>query len=174
MKKLKYFAYGSNMSSKRMKARVPFAGVIGVGVLRGHRLVFHKVSHDGSGKCDVIESESDDVMGVLYEINEIEKLALDSVEGLNHGYKEKAINVELKSGEVVSAVTYFATNINPGLRPYTWYMRHVLEGAREANLPSEYTSVIEAISAIEDSDKLREANELAIYGQQRRIDRHSI
>jgi hypothetical protein len=39
----------------------------------------------------------------------------------------------------------------------------VLEGAREANLPSEYTRVIERISAIEDSDKFREASELAIY-----------
>lgn len=164
MKKLKYFAYGSNMSAKRMKARVPSAAVVGIGVLRGHRLVFHKVSNDGSGKCDVTESESENVMGVLYEINEIEKLALDRVEGLNHGYDEKAINVELTSGDVVSAVTYFATNTDPGLRPYTWYKRHVLEGAREANLPSEYTSVIEGISAIEDSDKLREASELAIYG----------
>jgi len=174
MKKLKYFAYGSNMSSKRMKARVPFAGVIGVGVLRGHRLVFHKVSHDGSGKCDVIESDSDDVMGVLYEINEVEKLALDSVEGLDHGYKEKAIKVELTSGEVMSAVTYFATNTDPLLRPYTWYLRHVLEGARKANFPSEYTSMIEAMSAIEDPDKLREANELAIYVQRHRIDHHPI
>ena len=164
MKKLKYFAYGSNMSSMRLKARVPSAAVIGTGVLRGHRLVFHKVSNDGSGKCDVTESESDDVMGVLYEINEIEKLALDRVEGLNHGYDEKAIDVELTSGEVVSAVTYFATNTDPGLRPYTWYKRHVLEGAREANLPSEYTRVIERISAIEDSDKFREASELAVYG----------
>ena len=164
MKKLKYFAYGSNMSSMRLKARVPSAAVIGTGVLRGHRLVFHKVSNDGSGKCDVTESESDDVMGVLYEINEIEKLALDRVEGLNHGYDEKAVNVQLASGEVVSAVTYFATNTDPGLRPYTWYKRHVLEGAREAKLPSDYTSEIEKISAIEDSDKLREASELAIYG----------
>jgi len=164
MKKLKYFAYGSNMSSMRLKARVPSAAVIGTGVLRGHRLVFHKVSNDGSGKCDVTESESDDVMGVLYEINEIEKLALDRVEGLNHGYDEKAINVQLASGEVVSAVTYFATNTDPGLRPYTWYKRHVLEGAREAKLPSDYTSEIEKISAIEDSDKLREASELAVYG----------
>jgi gamma-glutamylcyclotransferase (GGCT)/AIG2-like uncharacterized protein YtfP len=164
MKKLKYFAYGSNMSSMRLKARVPSAAVIGTGVLRGHRLVFHKVSNDGSGKCDVTESESDDVMGVLYEINEIEKLALDRVEGLNHGYDEKAVNVQLASGEVVSAVTYFATNTDPGLRPYTWYKRHVLEGAREAKLPSDYTSEIEKISAIEDSDKLREASELAVYG----------
>jgi gamma-glutamylcyclotransferase len=164
MKKLKYFAYGSNMSSMRLKARVPSAAVIGTGVLRGHRLVFHKVSNDGSGKCDVTESESDDVMGVLYEINEIEKLALDRVEGLNHGYDEKAVNVQLASGEVVSAVTYFATNTDPGLRPYTWYKRHVLEGAREAKLPSDYTSEIEKISAIEDSNKLREASELAVYG----------
>jgi hypothetical protein len=35
MKKLKYFAYGSNMSSMRMKARVPSAAVIYTSVIEG-------------------------------------------------------------------------------------------------------------------------------------------
>ncbi len=117
------------MSSNRLKARVPSAITIGKGVLQEHRLVFHKISRkDGSGKCDVIKSESDDVIGVLFEIDRAEKSTLDKAEGLNYGYDEKAVIVKLESGATVSAVTYFATNIDASLKPYTWYVRHVLEG----------------------------------------------
>lgn len=152
------------MSSKRLKGRVPSAIAIGKGILQEHRLVFHKISNkDGSGKCDVIKSQSDEVIGVLFKIDETEKPTLDRVEGLNDGYDEKAVNVELESGVTVSAVTYFATNTDPSLKPYTWYIRHVLEGAREAQLPDEYIKVIMETAATEDSNKQREADELAIY-----------
>ncbi|MGD8384961.1 MAG: gamma-glutamylcyclotransferase, partial [Lysobacterales bacterium] len=97
MNKLDYFAYGSNMSSKRLRARLPSASLAGVGVLRGHRLVFHKVSnHDGSGKCGIVESTRDHVLGVLYEIDADEKPVLDRIEGA--GYVEKRIEISLPSG----------------------------------------------------------------------------
>ena len=164
MSKLNYFAYGSNMSSKRLLARVPSAIRIGKGVLQEHRLVFHKISKkDGSGKCDVIESEVDDVIGVLFEIDRDEKSALDEAEGLNYGYDGKTVNVILESGAAVSAVTYFATNTDASLKPYTWYLRHVFEGAREAQFPRDYIKSIMETPATEDADKKREADELAIY-----------
>jgi hypothetical protein len=152
------------MSSKRLKARVPSAITIGTGVLQEHRLVFHKISKkDGSGKCDVIKSEPDDVIGVLFEIDRAEKSTLDKAEGLNNGYDEKAVKIKLESGATVSAITYFATNIDASLKPYTWYLRHVLEGAGEAQLPGDYVKSIMETPAIEDTDKKREADELAIY-----------
>jgi hypothetical protein len=164
MTKLNYFAYGSNMSSRRLKARVPSATVIGTGVLSGHRLAFHKVSKkDGSGKCDVVESIADEVSGVLIELSEAEKSTLDGLEGLGFGYREKLVTIILNSGERVTALTYFATNTNPNLKPYTWYKRHVIEGAKEAKLPFAYLAILEEIAAIEDPDKEREAQELAIY-----------
>jgi cation transport regulator ChaC len=126
MSPLKYFAYGSNMSPRRLLSRVPSAKVIGTAVLLGHRLEFHKVSSkDGSGKCDVVPSKSDKVFGVLCELKPEEKKTLDELEGLNNGYDEKRVDVELESGVIVSAITYYATNTNPQLRPYTWYTRHV-------------------------------------------------
>ena len=47
-----YFAYGSNLSSARMAARVPSARVVARAQLPGHALRFHKVGRDGSAKCD--------------------------------------------------------------------------------------------------------------------------
>ena len=54
MDKILYFAYGSNMFSRRLKhsTRVPSAEVVGVGSIKGYRLTFDKRSNDGSGKCD--------------------------------------------------------------------------------------------------------------------------
>lgn len=160
----KYFAYGSNMSTRRLRARTPTARVLGVATLAGHRLAFHKVStKDGSGKCDVIEDGSRSVTGVLFEIEKGGKAELDRIEGLGHGYREQAVTVELASGAMVQATTYVATNTNPDLKPFTWYKQHVIEGAKEANLPGSYVRALEDVTAIEDPDKAREAMELAIY-----------
>lgn len=65
-----YFAYGSNMSERRLKKRVCSAKVIGTGILDNHCLTFHKLSRkDGSGKCTIEYSESDKVYGVLFKVN---------------------------------------------------------------------------------------------------------
>jgi hypothetical protein len=163
MGKLFYFAFGSNMSSRRLKARAPSATLIGPGMLPGHRLAFHKVSKDGSAKCDVVPSGSDRVRGVLFEIDAAEKPILDRAEGLGDGYEQKTVDVLLPSAVSASAFTYFATNVDPGLQPYSWYKRHVLEGAREVRLPPDYIEILEQVDAIEDPNKEREARELAIY-----------
>ena len=55
-----YFAYGSNMLTERLKARVSSATPIGKANLSDHGLRFHKKSKDGSGKCDIIKSPDDD------------------------------------------------------------------------------------------------------------------
>ena len=160
---IKYFAYGSNMSSKRLKDRVKSAEPIARAILRCHRLKFHKESNDESGKCDIVVSSASDVVwGRVYEIDEKQKKCLDRVE---YGYCEKYVTVELDCGSTVRAVTYYA---NPkktklGLKPYTWYKKHVLKGAEEASLPEDYIERVKAIDAVEDCCKEREARELEIY-----------
>ena len=159
-----YFAYGSNMSFKRLRKRIRSAEPKERGVLRCHRLAFHKVSKDKSGKCDIVSSkESDVVWGRLYYINGKEEKRLDCAEGRGHGYNDKCVAVELDSGTTVCAVTYCATETDPNLKPYTWYKKHVLVGAKEACLPPDYIKKIEEVKAKEDCDKKREWNELGIY-----------
>ena len=165
MSSVVYFAYGSNMSSKRLKARVLSAKAVGIGVLKEHALAFHKVSKkDGSGKCDIVKSSSGEVMGVLFEIDAQEKTDLDEYEGFNKGYDEKTVEITTESGRIVSAVTYYATNTDPKLKPYSWYLRHILEGAKEAGLPEDYIKELDKVEAAKDPNKEREAKELAIYG----------
>jgi len=86
-----YFSYGSNMSIRRMVKRVPSAKVVTVARLSGHILKYHKASKDGSGKCDVLETEQieDTVYGVVFDIAEGEKTNLDRAEGLGYGYEAK-------------------------------------------------------------------------------------
>jgi len=158
-----YFAYGSNMSTRRFKARVPSARAVSVAMLRGHRLEFHKIGKDGSAKCDVActGASADVVCGGVFAIPSSEKSMLDGIEGLGNGYAEKDVVVLSESGEAFEAVTYYATNIDGSLKPRDWYVEHVLRGAREHGLPIEYISRIEAIESIPDPENYEK--EMAIY-----------
>ncbi len=161
--KIKYFAYGSNMSSRRLRGRAPSAHAVVVGRISGYRLTFHKKSN-GSAKADAYYTgnKSDKVWGVVFEIDKREKPALDEAEGLHHGYEEKLVSVETELG-MVPAVMYYATEIDPKLLPYSWYVWHVVVGAREHSLPEEYIRFIELVPQIEDPKRERDAAERAIW-----------
>ena len=164
MQQILYFAYGSNMLTKRLQRRTPSAKPVGIGYLKAHQLRWHKKSQDGSGKCDIFFTGDQDhlVNGVLFEISRSEKKRLDSVEGLNHGYDEKTVEIITSSG-LVSAVTYFATAIDERVRPYEWYQRYVVEGAIEHGLPEHCVQELKAVEAMEDPDPERAQRETRIF-----------
>jgi len=141
------------------------AKFVAVAILLGHRLRFHKVSSDGSGKCDAELTDDlvDRVIGVVFEISGGEKPDLNRTEGLRHGYVEKEVEIVTASGETTHAMMYFATRIDPSKKPYHWYKRHVLAGAWGNNLPAEYVAQIESVDAVDDPDKARCERELTIY-----------
>lgn len=163
-----YFAYGSNMSLARLRGRVSSAERLGCFSLSEHVLRFHKSSKDGSGKCDAyFTSNTDDaIYGVVFKIDPLEKSALDKAEGLGLGYDEKEVTVVANDGTSLSAITYYATNFDESLKPYSWYVNHVLIGAREASLPAAYIDTkIATIEMVEDSDRKRDAKQRAIHRQ---------
>ena len=160
-----YFSYGSNMSSKRLCARVPSAKMFAVGILRKHLLKFHKHSfRDNSAKCDIeFTNKSEDIVyGVLYKIDLDEKPNLDHAEGLGLGYEIKTVEIKVED-KIYEAFTYYGTDIDKNLKPFHWYKNHVLKGANEFNLPKDYIlKYIESIESIDDKDKQRELLELSI------------
>lgn len=162
---MKYFAYGSNMSLRRLQSRVPSARRLGAYRLYNHDLRFHKVSNDGSGKCDAYQTNNQDdvIIGCLYEIDAAEKADLDKVEGLGLGYDEKVITVSNDAEESVDAYTYFATHIDPAMVPYSWYLNHVIVGAKEIGIPNQYLKKLKATIAVEDQDNERALLERSIY-----------
>lgn len=161
-----YFSYGSNMSSKRLFERIKTAIMISTGILDAHVLKFHKVGlGDGTAKCDAYKTDcyTDKIYGVVFDIPYHEKQTLDQIEGLGKGYEEKKVHIKTPNGSTFEAYTYYASHINPNLKPFTWYKEHVLRGAREHKLPADYIGAIEVIESITDSNKGRHAKELAIY-----------
>ncbi|MEM0953386.1 MAG: gamma-glutamylcyclotransferase family protein [Pseudomonadota bacterium] len=159
-----YFAYGSNMSSRRLQQRILTVRSLGTAILHGHQLRFHKMGSDGSGKCDAYCTDVyDDVIhGVLFEIDDAGKATLDGIEGLGFGYDDKEVEV-LHGGSEVRAVTYIATRIDEKRQPFAWYHQHVVVGAQEAELPEAYLRNILDVTVIDDPDPIRHAKELAIY-----------
>ena len=162
---MKYFAYGSNMSLTRLQERVPSALRLDIVALKNYQLRFNMSDADGSGKCDAFETNNSDdvVIGALFEINEDEKEVLDRAESLGVGYNEKFVFVHNNAGEAFEALIYCAKTINASLKPYSWYLNHVLVGAKETNVPDYYLAKIESVECTVDLDKNREIKERAMY-----------
>ena len=167
---MQYFAYGSNMSLRRMRSRVPSAAVMGVFALGRHSLQFHKVGMDGSAKCDAhfTGNSCDSVEGVVYVLDPAEIVLLDKAEGLGRGYAKQEVEVIGEYGCSTLAFTYFATRIDAALRPVQWYKHHVATGAKQHGLSDGYVSAVESVAAVPDADAARRRLELAIYEQEQR------
>lgn len=161
-----YFAYGSNMLSRRLRVRTPSAVAKGTGYVGGRRLTFDKVSSDGSGKCDIesTSSSTDRAYGVLFDIAYAEKAKLDEAEGLGKGYREEQLTIVTPTGNV-HAIAYVATAKEPALRPYNWYKAFVVTGAIEHDLPQAYVEWLRTIESKPDPRENRRAeNEALLFG----------
>jgi gamma-glutamylcyclotransferase (GGCT)/AIG2-like uncharacterized protein YtfP len=136
-----YFAYGSNLASRRMRERAPGARALGRARLEGFRLVADKPGRDGSAKLNLVSEPAALVWGALWALREADLRALDRFEG---GYERLAVRVAT-DGAVVAATTY-ASQLRaaaPGLE--RGYKALVLEGAREQGLPDEWIALLAAL-----------------------------
>ena len=159
-----YFAYGSNMLTARLRAgdRCPSADQVGTGMLAEHVLAFRKESDDRSGKCDIPAGKPEDVVhGVVFRIASSERQRLDKAEGQGKGYDVAEVKIATSQG-TIPCVTYVATRINDGLRPYDWYRSLVLAGALEHGLPDAYVNQIAQTPAMPDPRPGRETRQEAL------------
>jgi len=165
-----YFAYGSNMSTLRLRDRID-ARVIGTAVLPEFRLNFHKKWSCGSGKCDALYTGHPDdmVWGVVYAIPQIHLGTLDRIECKDIAYTRKTVTTQLQNGDVCQPEVYVGDgrDLDPTALPFDWYKHHVQYGAEENNLPPEYiTRMISAVPTAKDHDTKRLHRELGIYPNQ--------
>lgn len=161
---MNYLAYGSNLCTARLHARIPSARLLTTACLRGFKLCFHKVNQDGSGKCDIIPSSHENacVHGVIFQITANDKTVLDQIEGLGAGYEISSITVIGPDGQSVETFAYTATVTDPELKPYSWYLDFVLAGAREHRFPCDYITALKAIETIKDTnlERVRQNREI--------------
>lgn len=155
-----YFAYGSNMLTQRLRARLPSAQPKTTGVLSGWTLRFNKRSRDGSGKCSLAAASNDApcVYGVVFEVFPNDLSALDRAENRGCGYKRHQVSPQTPN-ERVNAFAYVAQTgyIDDSLLPYDWYRTLVLAGTYQHELPAAYRRRLKAIRTIPDPNEKRRA-----------------
>jgi hypothetical protein len=98
---------------------------------------------------------------VLYTIPDADLDKLDKGEG---GYRRVRLTLRLTDNTATDAWVYVAKkpNNDPELRPYSWYKRFLVEGAREHSLPAEYIVDLERIEATQDPDQQRDREKRAL------------
>lgn len=155
-----FFSYGSNLLLKRIKNRCSSVEVVERKKLTGYKLSFNKLSKDGSGKANIVETnnDSDFVMGIVHRINWHDKPIFDRAEGLIQGYELKTVFYYPPiTRSYISTEEKYLTN----KKPYKWYLRLVIEGAKENNFPEEYIDYLKSIETKADEDECRRLKQLS-------------
>jgi len=130
-----YFAYGSNLSTRRLAERIPNPRPVAVAQLDAHRLVFNKPSADGSGKANLIPEPGSVAWGVVWSIP---LAAWPTLDGFEPGYRRAPCRVRDGAGQWHSAQVYLWESADAEQLPYAGYVAHLLEGAREHGLPDAF------------------------------------
>ena len=144
MEKVKYFGYGSNLSSEELRAWCPSARALDTAKARDYKLAFTRFSPKwGGGVADIIPEKDSYVWGVLYEIDEDDIEKLDRKESVDRGgYQRHTIKVETRSGQIEEALTYVVVGKAEFERPTIGYLNTLLKGAEEFGLPKDYTEAL--------------------------------
>ena len=137
-----YFAYGSNLSSRRLAERIPGTRAVGAGHLDDYRLVFNKPSLDGSGKANLIPAPNQRAWGVIWSIPADTWPALD---GFEPGYARTPCRVRDENGQWHSAQVYLWLAESPEQPPFAGYLDHIREGALEHALPASFLEQIDRV-----------------------------
>jgi len=143
---INYFAYGSNMSARRIRHRLGWAPSRISVTLQDFILTFNKQSPDGA-KANIEYSLGDQVEGILYFINQDDLLKLDKFEGVSEKqYNRKNFAVKDLKGHIIEAIAYVAINTGEESKPTLAYLNFILEG--EHLLSPEYVSKLEVIATL--------------------------
>jgi len=126
---MKYFAYGSNMSSKRLTERGVNFLSSEKGILKGYKFIINKKSQKmpDIGFANIIKDDTSEVEGIIYEINEKDLLLLDKFEGVksNHYRRENHI---INNKECVVYIANDSWTTKEELQTTEEYKNYILEG----------------------------------------------
>jgi hypothetical protein len=148
-----YFAYGSNMSSARIGARLTAPVYVCTARITGYRLAFNKPGRDGTGKANLVPDAEGVAWGVVWRIAVQDWPRLD---GFEPGYARRACVVEGPEGDTRRVHVYLHAERGPDVPPHAWYVQHVIDGAREHGLPEVYVESIARVHVrAADTDALR-------------------
>jgi gamma-glutamylcyclotransferase len=136
-----YFAYGSNMSRRRMDARCTGHAAVGTGVLDGYALVIN-----GRGVATLVPRPGCAVEGVVWTISADDEASLDGFEGVAAGrYAKHEMEIRLADGRRVPALVYVDPDCLPGTGCRPGYADFLIEGAEDFHLSESYRATLRSV-----------------------------
>lgn len=140
-----YFAYGSSANGDALNKALTKAGFgdkfkeLGIGRIDGYKLAFTRLRRDETGALDMIVSEGDYVLGVVYEVADEAMPSIDKREGHPNSYNKTGIDIIL-DGEETHVLTYLVVDKQTEeVCPSEDNFKKVLTGLK-ARFPKEYVN----------------------------------
>ena len=138
-----YFAYASNLKVSVLEQRINGKVQDYIqGRLIDYGFRFNRKNPDGTARANIISSESEDVFGLLYQVDEKYREILLNTEP---GYTLIQVPVETDQGNV-QAFTFIADADDEDVYPGKEYLNTILSGAKEHSLPTEYTDFLKSLA----------------------------
>ncbi len=156
---MKYFAYGSNLSTEQMKDRDVVYSESRIAILEGWKLIFPVYSYGwGGGVADIIVAGDDDIVeGAIYETDQKGLRQLDHYEGRQTQsgvevglYRRQYIWV--RSEQDAEKVLTYIVNHTDGYKesndhpPSDKYLNTIVRGAESHGLSQDYIRWLKSIS----------------------------
>ncbi len=136
---MNYFAYGTLLDLEYMRRLCPSARPLGVMRLDGYELGFAKCADPSRAGCTLDATPGGSVWGVHYELSDADMIKLDAASGVPQGnWARKPVTVHDLQGKPVETTTYAIPNESGRHVPPDAYVDHILSGAAEFKLPSDY------------------------------------
>lgn len=131
-----YFAYGSNLSKKRLLERIGKFHTASVAILKGYKFIYNKKSIDGTAKANLIKEPNSEVYGICYEIDYNDFDKLDKYE---QGYNRiTKLTVSLLDTDTeAETVSYISQSITE--QPvFEDYRQIIIQSAKEWGINQNY------------------------------------
>ncbi len=139
-----YFAYGTLLGEKAMRAFAPSARSVGVMRLDGYELAFGETHVPGTGGCWLKPADGAELYGVQYELSDEDMSRMDKASGIPEGlWVRMAVTLVDKNGNSIQSNTYTIPGSPPAFRPTEDYLGKVRAGLETMPLPSDYVRKVE-------------------------------
>jgi len=129
-----HFAYGSNMWAAQIKKRCPQSKKVGIARLRGYRWII-----SARGYANVVESNDDQVEGVIFRISQSDEDSLDQYEGVSSGSYRKA-DLGVLHGEKEKIALVYLDPVTAEGTPTSEYIQRINSGLADAKLSEGYVT----------------------------------
>jgi hypothetical protein len=143
MKRVLYFAYGSNLDAEQMKQRCPSARMRFTAELPDHRLGFTYFSKRWrGGAADLLPEEGSSIWGVVWELARAELPLLD---GFEAGYHRIGLTVRCGDGELQDVLSYTVRGEKGSFPPTAAYRDKMLRWGAHWAFPDDYLDALRAL-----------------------------